>query len=103
MATITIIRNYVDVVGEIWQPGIGPCSYHYDLNSSAVRNIQDESGVITREGVEDWLGTHAGDFSHIIDFCASITVDGIDYDFDFATEEGALAYADTIAEWEDEA
>jgi len=57
----------VRVIGQIWQPGF-TCAQTYTLSANDEHNI----GEPTRENVEDWLSTHAGDFSHIQDFEADI-------------------------------
>lgn len=91
---IMVEYNYVDVVGLIWMPQT-TCSYRYNLDSYAIENIREHGeGEITREAIEQWLTTNSGDFSSIQDFRASIG----DLDIPFATEEGELAYYDTVAE-----
>lgn len=61
-------RNFIQVIGEIWQPGIGTCAMEYTLSSQDIENI----GEFTRENVQDWLGKNAGDFQRIEDFYALI-------------------------------
>ena len=79
-------KNFVRVVGHIWQPGVGPCAMEYTLSDYHVRNI----GEFTRENVEDWLTKNAGDFQSITDFYATVG----DKEIPWATEEGEIAYSD---------
>lgn len=94
----------VYVVGRIWQ-GV-QCAYTYSLSAYDIANIRSMVGVrhITtmREAVEDWLGTAAGDFQSIQDFRVTIsTLDGFDFDSDWATEAGEILWCDCTSE-EDE-
>ena len=89
------------VVGRIWQGIIA--AYTYSLSSYDIANIKSMIGVrhITtmREAVEDWLSTGAGDFQSIQDFRVTIsTPDGFDFDSDWTTEEGEVAWNDCTTE-----
>lgn len=76
----TIRKSVVHVLGYIWQPGCGPCGLQMDLNDyqiGCMRVSEDgivpvDVGPITRDSVQSWLDTHAGDFSSIIDFYANV-------------------------------
>ena len=57
----------IDILGRIWMPAI-VCGQTLNLTSYDEANI----GEPTRENVEQWLVTHAGDFQAIIDFEADI-------------------------------
>ena len=72
----TVESNFVDVLGHIWQPGVGLCHYRYNLTPSDVEQI----GEFTRENVRTWLNSHAGDFSEIVDFQATIGEDWIHFE-----------------------
>lgn len=88
---VSRIVSEVDVVGRIWQPGCGLCAYTYPLSGYDVENIRAYGdGEITRDAVQRWLDTHAGDFSEIVDFRATIG-DG-DFDCDFEDEDNEMAY-----------
>jgi len=88
--------SYVDVIGEIWLPGIGPCAQRISLRPYDIENIRDGGGKITRESIEQWLRTHAGDFRSITDFSASIE-DGEDtLDFAWANEESECVHSDCM-------
>lgn len=74
MAIYTVRRDYVEVLGTIWMPA-AECAMRYPLTSYDVGNMTPEDGTetdITREDVEQWLCTHAGDFQAITDFHSSI-------------------------------
>ena len=60
-------HNFVHVIGKIWMPAV-TAAYTYDLSAHDVETI----GEFTRENVESWLATHAGDFQSIDDFEATI-------------------------------
>jgi hypothetical protein len=90
---MTIERNFVLVVGRIWQPGVGPCAVQYDLSRYDLENI----GEFNRENVSAWLDTHAGDFQHVQDFYATAG----DAEIPWATEDGETAYAECTAEFEE--
>ncbi len=85
-------RNFVQVVGKIWQPGCEWCAMEYPLDSYAVRNI----GKFTRRNVELWLTSHAGDFSQVIDFRASVGTKEIPW----ATEENECIFNDCMSSGE---
>ena len=81
MSYHTIRISVIDVIGYIWQPGVGVCAQQKELSDYDERNMTDESGQITRESVQAWLDCYMGDFSQILDFRADI--------------------GDTLIEWED--
>lgn len=99
--------SFVDVLGRLWMGGVA--SLRIRLSDYDIRNIQDHStdegdkhGQINRAGLEQWLTSHSGDFQQVIDFSASIeaVANGKDrtFDFDWASEENAMQYLDTISE-----
>ncbi len=67
----TVRESFVEVVGSIWQPNCGLCAYRYNLMPHDVQNLE-RNGRITRNTVQLWIDSHAGDFQHIEDFRASI-------------------------------
>jgi len=77
MSYYTVTVNEVNVLGIIWMPAV-ECAMNYTLSKHDIENM----GEITRENVENWLDTHAGDFQSIIDFRVDI--------------------GDTIIEWKEE-
>jgi hypothetical protein len=78
MSYYTVTVRRIDVIGKIWQPGIGTCAMSYELRDYDVENI----GEFTRENVQLWLDSNSGDFQSISDFRADI--------------------ADFFSDWEDE-
>lgn len=91
-----ICFSYVDVIGEIWQPGVGLCAQRVNLQSNDIENMRGGSGKITRDSIERWLRIHAGDFQSITDFSASIE-DGEDtLDFAWANEESECVHSDCM-------
>lgn len=76
-------------------------AYTYRLEPRDVESIRERSAdgaTIDRGGVEKWLALHTGDFQEILDFRATIG-DG-EFDCDFASEDGTLAYCDCFPEEE---
>lgn len=80
---------YVDVLGRIWMPAT-LASLRIDLRDYDLENI----GEFTRENVEQWLCTHAGDFQSVKDFHA---VCG-DVDIPWSSEETECEYYDTLSQ-----
>jgi hypothetical protein len=91
----TVRKSVVDVVGTIWMP-MTAAATTYTLSSHDVENARDEDGTVTRESVQRWIDCHAGDFSNVIDWCASLEVGDETVDFDFADEESELTFNDCI-------
>ncbi len=95
----TVTRSVVDVIGYIWQPGVGQCAMTYELTRSDVDNARDlptRGRKITRESLECWLDCHAGDFSEVTDFRASVEVDGETVEIEWADEESELVFNDCM-------
>jgi hypothetical protein len=73
MSFMTIAIRKIEVIGRIWQPCMGVCGMTYSLDRSDVKNIRAlGGGQLTRDAVQGWLETNAGDFQSIIDFHADI-------------------------------
>ena len=75
------------------------CSLRITPSAYDIENMRNGDGTITRESVEDWLGSHTGDFQNIMDFYADIEAPEGNLVFEFASEDGELAYLDTIQEF----
>jgi hypothetical protein len=84
-----VYKSIIQVVGTLWMGGHGSCEY--DLRSYDVENIK-ALGDITRDTVEAWLDTNAGDFQHVTDFRASIEDDNVSYDIPWSNEESEYLY-----------
>lgn len=63
----TVEKNWIDVIGTIWMPSV-TATYVYKLTTYDMENI----GKPTRENIDVWLGSHAGDFQSVKDFHAVI-------------------------------
>ena len=81
-------RNFVQVLGHIWQPMAGPCAMEYPLTAHDVANI----GKFDRANVETWLSANSGDFQSIDDFRASVG----DAEIEWADEESEITYNDCV-------
>lgn len=90
-------KSVIWLVGYIWMPMGVPCGQCLTLDGYDVENARDAEGKITRESVEQWLATNAGDFREITDFSASIEDNDQTVDIPWATEAGELAYADSTS------
>lgn len=87
-------REYgsIQVIGHIWQPGIGPCAIERNLSDYDIGNIEQP---ITRETVLDWAYLHLGDFQDIIDFSAFIQA-GEAIEIPWQSEESEFTYLDCM-------
>jgi len=107
-----IRTSYVVVLGKLWMPR-ADASLRVNLSDYDIENIRgysnrdaDDSDVpnlpLTREGVALWLDTHAGDFSEVTDFSASIEDprDDATVTFDWSSEDSEMAYNDTLGDWD---
>ena len=92
----TVRKSVIDVVGKIWMPAI-TASQRIVLNAHDLEHLRDDDGKITRESVERWFSTHPGDFQSIQDFSASIEDGDNTIDIPWASEDGEMAYLDTVS------
>ena len=93
---ITKIIRQIQVIGKLWLPPV-TAAYDYNLRSSDVENIRAKSPdgkTITREGVQSWLNTHAGDFQTIEDF----NVDIEEFESPWSKAESEDTYIDCMCE-----
>ena len=79
--------NYIRIIGRIWLPPV-ICAQELKLSDYDIGNI----GELTRESVEHWLSTNAGDFQSIEDFSFSIK----DTDVEWSDEESEFTYSDLM-------
>lgn len=92
-----IVRSsYVDVLGYIWMRAL--CSLRINVSSYDLEHMRDDDGAITRESIEQWLTSHSGDFSEVVDFHASIEDGNESLDFPWSSEENEFAYIDTLGD-----
>ena len=80
----------LSVVGKGWFSQ--EMAYIYDLRPHDVENI----GELTRENIQRWLNSNAGDFQSIEDFAINATTTTFEEILPWATEEGELVYADIM-------
>ena len=91
MAQYVVTTYEVDVVGRLWMGGIGSTTYKMPMDT-ALQVLALDSDGLRRSAVKDWLDTHSGDFQAVDDFRASLAA----WDSPFETEEGEIAYYDTL-------
>ena len=94
-------KSIVQVVGHIWMPNVQAAQDHV-LDSYDVDNARDDEGNITRDSVQRWLDTHAGDFSSVDDFWASIENDGDTVEIPWENEDNEFAYNDAMYPYDTE-
>lgn len=89
------------VLGTLWMPSL-PGATTYTLTHSDVQNAKDEDGKLTRESVGLWLDSHAGDFSGVTDFSASLEDDGETIEIPWSSEDNELDWQDMMhgEDWE---
>ena len=83
MRVVTIVSE-VRIIGYGWY---GQKIAMVDrLSSQELKQILDYcGGKYSREGVEQWLSLHSGDFQNIVDF--AITIGDNEFDSDWTDEE----------------
>ena len=87
MSYYTVTVRRIEVIGVIWLP-LSTCAMVYDLQSYEVEQI----GELTRENIQAWLDTRAGDFQSITDFHADIA----DFDSPWQSEESEGIFMDCM-------
>lgn len=95
MARYTVRVSYVDIIGTLWMPSTTAAT-RIKVNSHDVENMRDDDVQITRDSVEDWLTSHSGDFSRVIDFSASIEDNDTTVDIPWADEDSEFTYNDCM-------
>jgi hypothetical protein len=99
MMRYTVVKSQIDVVGYIWQPGIGLCAMSYNPRADDLREadiLPATEGPITRESVQRWIDTHSGDFSEIVDWRAEIEDGDETIVFEWNNEDNELAFNDAM-------
>lgn len=94
------MNSAVQVIGEIWQPGVGTCAMRYPLSAYDVENVKGYAAAYEtdlRGGLEQWLACHAGDFSNVLDFAGHI---GEEY-VEWGSEDSETTYYDAMYGEED--
>lgn len=85
----TVVTNRIEVIGGIWWPYGATAAYQY---APSTDDLRDDDGNVTRESVQGWLNTHAGDFSSITDFYANVAVGEDDVELPWADDESEMIW-----------
>lgn len=93
----TVSKSLVSVIGKLWMPN-ATAATSITASSYDVENMRDDEGVIDRDSVEQWLMSHSGDFSRVLDFAASIEdpTSGETITIDWADEDSEFTYSDCM-------
>ena len=95
-----VTKQRVQVIGKIWQPGVGICAEVKDLTDYDMSNIEDPGNLAD---VEHWISLHFGDFREILDFRADFHWNDIQIVYEWKNgEESELAFADAMFPSEDD-
>lgn len=84
------IISFIQIVGKLWMGGVA--ATQQTLSKYDVENMTDENGNITRESVDEWLNSHSGDFSIVIDFRADLETGEKNVIVEWENEENELIY-----------
>ena len=90
------VCSFINILGKIWLPPV-ISSQTITLSPSDVDSIR-VNGKITREGIEQWLTTHTGDFQSIEDFYADIANGERDLIFDWANDDSESMFHSSDSE-----
>lgn len=96
-------KSVINVLGTMWMPPVTGATM-MNLSTEDVENIRQYGhGAVNRESVGAWLDTHAGDFSGIVDFMASIESGDDTIDIGWADNESEYTFNDAMYPDEDQA
>lgn len=90
------MKSYVEVLGRIWMPAV-MAAQHINLRQYDIDNMRDDDGKITRDSLEDWLGSNTGDLQSIYDFSATIKDGESVIQIDWENEENAFEFFDLVS------
>ena len=97
---IIVKRSIINILGRLWMPmckaGQELTVTQYDLDC-----MRNDDGTIDREAVSDWIDSHAGDFSSIIDFSASLEDGENSIEIPWQSEENEIEWGDCMFPAED--
>ena len=80
------------VLGEIWLPYGAKAAMTIEMFDPDIENMNAVATGTQREKLQNWLNTHAGDFSKIIDFSASLEIDGKTVDIPWHSENNEIMF-----------
>jgi hypothetical protein len=84
--------SFIQVVGNLWMPN-AVAAHTYELTGYDLGNI---GNPLDRNSVAQWLATHSGDFSRIIDFRADLEVNGKTVIHEWESEDNEATFSDCI-------
>lgn len=98
MPVQTLVWDEIQVVGYIWVPDNVLCAQivpikAQDLDSISAIGNGKLSGI-TREDIQIWLDSHAGDFSTVVDFRADFGT--LNKTFDWEDKENEYKFQDSF-------
>jgi hypothetical protein len=96
----TVRKSIVQIVGYLWMPQCKAAT-EQSVSSYDIENMTDDDGNVTRDSVEQWVMTHSGDFSSVIDFRADLEVGDKTIVIDWEKEESECDFADCMYPAED--
>jgi hypothetical protein len=91
-----VVKQIIEVIGYIWQPGVGLCAQRRELSPYDLNNIGD---LRDRSAVERWIVRNFGDFQQVTDFRADFTTGPDNRDsivHDWQDEESDVTYNDAM-------
>ncbi len=95
----TVTKQRIQVIGYIWQPGVGMCAAQRDLSDYDMGNIED---LEDRDAVECWVSLNFEDFQSIEDFRADFDIAGKSIVHEWAKgEDSEFAFNDCMYPAED--
>jgi hypothetical protein len=102
MPRYTRVYSVIRVVGHLWQPGF-TAAQDVSVDARALDQIKNGRPLteVTRDDVADWLTTHTGDFSAILDFQAEFSEGAVDHVLSWASEDSEFTYTDCMCPVED--
>ena len=93
----TVTKQQIQVLGYLWMPSCLAATcltlYGYDME-----NLGDPTD---RDAVENWIGSHSGDFSQVLDFRADFHIEDKHIVHEWAREDSACEYDDCMYPSED--
>ena len=97
----TVSVSEVQILGHLWWPMSPLAAMHKRLDAYDVQHVKEwarELGEpeITRESVEQWLSCNSADFSEVIDFAASLEVNGRTVEIPWADEAHECDFNDCM-------
>ena len=93
-------KSFVRVLGRLWMPRCVAAT-QLNLCASDIDNMRGPAARITREAVEQWVSSHSGDFSQVLDFSASIEDGDNTVEFSWSSEDNEVSFYECMNSAED--